>query len=269
MPKISPSSKKSYLNKSKLYIFLKFFWRAVLVGLALIVLLSSAINLYIERDRIKYKIDSQFANKKIKNNDIYWAERILEGGFILHFRHAERDKWTDVYMYDALESDVHQNGKNESRYAENDYFAKAVCLNYRGKIQATAIGENLSKIGLPIGSGVTSPSCRSRQTAELSFGGFDSMHRLLVHKGPYNESNQLRLESLIEFYSSLSIEEGTNTIVSSHNSVVQCEMFENCSGGSFFLEEGGFFVIAQRDGKLYFEHMFKNYNDFNKVFYDR
>ena len=29
-------------------------------------------------------------------------------------------------MYDALESDVHQNGKNNSRYAENDYFDKAL-----------------------------------------------------------------------------------------------------------------------------------------------
>ena len=65
----------------------------------------------------------------------------MNGGFILHFQHAERDKWIDVQMYDALESDVHSNGLNESRYAENDHFNKAVCLNERGKIQAKAIGE--------------------------------------------------------------------------------------------------------------------------------
>ena len=73
-------------------------------------------------------------------------------------------------MYDALESDVHNNGLNESRYAENDYFHKAVCLNAKGKIQAKAIGESLKHIGLPIGAVHSSVSCRARQTAELVFG---------------------------------------------------------------------------------------------------
>ena len=48
---------------------------------------------------------------------------------------AERDKWIDVTMYDALESDLHNNGKDGSRFAENDYFADAVCLNSRGKFK--------------------------------------------------------------------------------------------------------------------------------------
>ena len=69
--------------------------------------------------------------------------------FILDY--AERDKWIDVEMYDALESDLHNNGFDESRYAESDYFENAVCLNYRGKIQARAMGEHIKYIGLPIG----------------------------------------------------------------------------------------------------------------------
>ena len=106
-----------------------------------------------------------------EEDDIFWAKEILNGGYILHFRHAERDKWIDVQMYDALESDVHENGADDSRYAENDYFSEAVCLNDRGKIQAKAIGEHLSNINLPIGSVVSSVSCRARQTAVLAFGG--------------------------------------------------------------------------------------------------
>ena len=78
--------------------------------------------------------------------DLFWANEIINGGYILHFRHAERDKWIDVQMYDALESDLHNNGKDESRYAEKDYFTKAVCLNERGKIQAKAIGEHIKNI---------------------------------------------------------------------------------------------------------------------------
>ena len=78
------------------------------------------------------KMSRQLDEEKIKNDTGYsspnflgggntsdkeWAAKVMEGGYILHFRHAERDKWIDVQMYDALESDVHDNGPNESRYA--------------------------------------------------------------------------------------------------------------------------------------------------------
>ena len=110
-----------------------------------------------------------------------------------------------MQMYDALESDVHENGRDESRYAENDYFSKAVCLNERGKIQARAMGEHISHIGLPISTVVSCVSCRARQTAELAFGGFDSQHRLLVHEGPINENYDVRINALKDFYGSLDV----------------------------------------------------------------
>ena len=80
-----------------------------------------------------------------------WSQKILEGGYILFFRHAEREKWIDVQMYDALESDLHNNGLNESRYAENTYFSKAVCLNSRGQVQVKAMKEVIKLSNLPIG----------------------------------------------------------------------------------------------------------------------
>ena len=63
----------------------------------------------------------------------------------MHFRHAERDKWIDVQKYDALESHVHNNGPNNTRFAEEDYFANAVCLNSRGKIQAKSYWRTYQK----------------------------------------------------------------------------------------------------------------------------
>ena len=55
-------------------------------------------------------------------------------------------------MYDSLESDLHNNGINESRYAENDYFKNAVLFKSRGLIQAKAIGEHIKNIKMPIDS---------------------------------------------------------------------------------------------------------------------
>lgn len=220
---------------------------------------------------IYYYQDTKTDNKNYKANkdDIYWANKIIDGGFILHFRHAERDKWIDVTMYDALESDLHKNGKDGTRFAENDYFANAVCLNSRGKIQARAIGEHIKNIGLPIGHIASSVSCRARQTAKLAFGNYDSLHRILVHSGPYNEEKLLRINNLKVFYLNLPFEKNKNTIVSAHNGVIVCEMFENCKDEKLGLEEGGFFVISKKDDKLYLEYEFHNYNNFNKVFYKR
>ena len=93
---------------------------------------SSSIGLYEDRQKIQEKIRSYFPQTAVTEEksktelDRYWAKEIMNGGYILHFRHAERDKWIDVHMYDALESEVHENGYNESRYAEFDYFKDAV-----------------------------------------------------------------------------------------------------------------------------------------------
>ena len=245
--------------------------------LFIIISFSSLLNLYEKKDEIKSKIfnflniSSKSANyKSISEKDKYWAKEIINGGYILHFRHAERDKWIDVEMYDALESDVHNNGENDSRYAENDYFDQAVCLNKRGKIQARAIGEHLNHIKLPIGYVASSPSCRARQTAELAFNGYDTLHRILVHAGPYNETKKNRGENLINFYKNLKIDNTKNTIVSSHNNVIICEIVinKNCPW-DFKLEEGGFFVFSKTDAGLKLEHEFHNFNDFNKIFYKR
>ena len=124
---------------------MKYFYKLSFIISFLLLLLisfSSLVHLYENRTKIKsffagfFKTDSKYISKE---DDLYWANEIMKGGYILHFRHAERDKWIDVQMYDALESDIHQNGNNESRYAENDYFANAVCLNERGKVQQCSL----------------------------------------------------------------------------------------------------------------------------------
>ncbi|WP_170547341.1 histidine phosphatase family protein [Ruegeria arenilitoris] len=255
--------------------------RSVLVILAIlslaIVVSASAVYLYEKRKKIKSAfgpqtsdVNSADVNYDASEMDIYWAKEILNGGYILHFRHAERDKWLDVQMYDALESDVHQNGLDESRYAENDYFGDAVCLNERGKVQAKAIGEHIKYVGLPIGNVISSVSCRARQTAELAFGGFDSQHRRLLHKGPYTEKPHIRTQQLTEFYQNLDVEDGVNTIVSGHNNVIECEMFiNNKCPNKPRLEEGGFYIFSKSDDGLIFEYEFHSYHHFSRAFFER
>ena len=90
----------------------------------------------------------------------------------------------------------------------------------------------------------------------------------MVHNGPYLEESEKRISSLRNFYLNLPIEDKKNTIVSSHNGVIFCEMFDNYCG-YLSLEEGGFYVISNNNEKLILEHEFHNYNDFNRIFYER
>lgn len=257
--------------------------RKLTVTIVVLTIVSASIlTLYKDREKIAAKVSSflpRFLVAEISYDDapllseadIVWANKILEGGYILHFRHAERAKWIDVQMYDSLESDVHGNGVNNSRLAETDYFAQAVCLNDRGTIQARAMGEHLRHINLPIGYVISSPICRARQTAELAFGGYDRLDRDLVHRGPYNQSVSDHVASLVRLYSDLPMIENSNTVVSAHNSVVHADMFPNVNGsdGSLDLEEGGFYVISKTENGLRLEHEFHSFRDFTRVFYIR
>ena len=221
----------------------------------------------------KLGISKKYAEEKVVEIDKKWSEKLLSGGYILHFRHAERDKWIDVQMYDALESDVHDNGINKSRMAENDYFGDAVCLNERGLIQAKAMGELLKWINLPIGFVISSPSCRARQTADFAFDGYDQLNRILVHEGPYLEKKHDRINKLKDFYLKLPIEKNKNTIVSSHNSVIKKEIFDEVNLSEvdkrFKLEEGGFYIISNDNNRLVLEYKFHNFKNFTKNFFPR
>ena len=103
------------------------------------------------------------------------------------------------------------------------------------------------------------------------FGKYDELFRLLVHRGPYNEIESERLDKLKNLYSNFKEVDGKNVIVSAHNSVIKCGMFtnqKNCSN-NLELEEGGFYVIKNTNDGLQLKHEFHNFNDFNRVFYER
>ena len=259
------------MNKNKIYIVFK---KGIIILCLLVILSSSFVNLYKDRSKILFKIKDLLLSQSkgstpyfySTDKDIYWANEILNGNYILHFRHAEREKWIDLHMYDVMESDYHNNGIDESAFAENKYYANAVCLNERGKIQAKAMKEVLSRIKLPVSRVLSSVSCRSRQTANLAFGGYDSLHRILVHPGPYLEKVEDRMKNVELFYSSLTPEANTNIVVSSHNGVIRKEIFKNqkrLTEKKLVLEEGGFYIISNKpEGNLILEHEFHSFSDF-------
>ena len=54
-----------------------------------------------------------------------WANNLVKGGYILHVRHAMREKWTDVTAYDAIELIGNVDAREST-------FSRAVCLTEKG-----------------------------------------------------------------------------------------------------------------------------------------
>ena len=245
--------------------------------------LYAKISNFINNDNNKKNTSSKEANlndKKfigrydypdINEDDLKMAKNLIKGGYILYFRHAEREKWIDVQMYDALEANIHSNGLNSTRFAENTYFKNSVCLNNRGLVQAKAIGEMIKHSKLPYSFIISSPSCRARQTAELGFGRYDKIDHVLMHRTVYNENLKTHLKDLKKLFLSVPLNNNSNTIITAHNAVIHEKLFDkiNPKIAHIRLEEGGFAVIERKNGKLFFVHKFYTFNGFSKVFHLR
>ena len=79
-----------------------------------------------------YKIKQKLFNESKKDSalysgtklDKYWNKAIMEGGYILHFRHATRNKVKDVQIYDSLEKYIYEKGLSENKQTKSNFFLK-------------------------------------------------------------------------------------------------------------------------------------------------
>ena len=92
-----------------------------------------------------------------------WARKVQAGGYILHLRHAQREKWHDAAAFDAYELAAGINAAESS-------FAKATCLTPQGVEEARLIGNVFKLVGAKVSAVYSSPSCRAWQTALHAFG---------------------------------------------------------------------------------------------------
>jgi phosphohistidine phosphatase SixA len=80
---------------------------------------------------------------------------LKHGGYVLYFRHAITD------TVGAPDADADLTRCESQRN-----------LSAAGKAMAVRIGRAVNALGVPVGSVVTSPFCRTRETAQLAFGKY-------------------------------------------------------------------------------------------------
>lgn len=190
-------------------------------------------------------------------NDVVWAKKVAGGGYILHFRHAQREKWNDVTGFDAIEL-----LKNYT--PENVPFPRATCLSDQGKQEAKLIGDVFAATKVPIGRVVTSPSCRSRQTATIAFGKYDAISNSLLHRTAIPERQHVEFnKELRNVVMDMKPAAGVNNVLSGHGGTLRLDsglvVDKNETGeGLDDREETGMVVLEIVDGKVIARYKFRS-----------
>lgn len=150
------------------------------------------------------------------NTDTTVIARLREGGLVLLCRHAITDR-----------------SKPDARTVDFDDRSTQRNLSAEGETQARQIGEEIRRLGIPIGDVRTSPFFRTRESAELSFG-HATIDPALEFNGDDNAMRRLL---------STPPDPGTNSVFMSHAGRIARVLDMRALGG---LEEGDCAVIEPR-----------------------
>jgi len=121
---------------------------------------------------------------------------LREGGYVFYLRHAS--------------TDFSQNDANMKSYED---CASQRNLTDKGRGEALAIGEHVKRLGIPIGTVLASPFCRTMETARLAFGKAQAMNE--VRGGPARPDDPKRYAALKKLLST-PVPKGDNAVISSH-----------------------------------------------------
>ena len=189
-----------------------------------------------------------------------WAKKVQKGGYILHFRHAQREKWIDVTAFDVVEL-------RDKVDAEHSSFARATCLTPQGVEESKLIANIFRLASVPVTQVISSPLCRARQTAELAFGRVDAFTTALVHLTAIMPSQHPEFSAeLRRVMLGLEPKPGENMVLMGHINTLSfagvSALDEDRTGGVEARDETGFVVIEKVGGKLIAQHRFGSIKDF-------
>jgi phosphohistidine phosphatase SixA len=137
-------------------------------------------------------------------NDTRLISELRQGGYILYFRHGK----TDHNTFDT-------DRKNLSDCSSQRL------LSEEGRKEMILIGDTIKKLGIKIGSVISSPYCRSIDTATRAFGRAeinpDLKHTVIADEATMNR----QAKALQKMLSKVPAIEGTNDVLSAHTANLQ------------------------------------------------
>ncbi len=139
------------------------------------------------------------------------ATALRAGGYVVYLRHAVTD-WDQNERELAW---VPEMLEDRSLLADCD---RQRLLSGEGRDQARAIGDRIRGQGIPVGRVLASPWCRTRDTAELAFGGADVAADKLFDTGylTAGSDERTRFRDALRELLSEAPGGGTNTFIIGH-----------------------------------------------------
>lgn len=131
------------------------------------------------------------------------AEALRRGGYVVYFRHAS----TDPTQVDADRPDF---GRCETQRNLSD----------DGRKMAREIGAAFKSLGIRVGKVVSSPYCRTADTAQLAFGRHEVSPNMYFAMGVGKEERAAQSAKLREMLSTPPAK-GTNTVLVGHNANIK------------------------------------------------
>ena len=198
----------------------------------------------------------------VERLNVEWAQKLRLGGYIVHFRHAQREQWNDVFAFDAYEL---LKGVDASKSS----FSKATCLTDQGKEEAKLLGKVFRLTYVIFNKVITSPSCRARQTSMLAFKKIDRISNSLLHRSAIakvqHEEFDLELRKLLlglepKPNANIALVGHVSTLVHSGNTVLDKDEFSSVNVES--RDPTGFVILEKVGGKIYARYVFKSMKDF-------
>ena len=242
----------------------------LLVGL-LFLIISFVLGSYLMNKKIFPFHDDGYLKKTFTSEKLvdhqYWVKKIINnGGYILYFRHAQREKWNDIVTaYDAYEL---KNGLE----ARGSWFERAVCLTPRGIKDSKLIGIVFRHAKIKINKIYSSPSCRSRETAMYAFDRIDIYDPAILHPTAINNDEYpIMAEKLKNMILNMEDKQGFNNIITGHSNTLDKYyklILDNHklppARTIMEISEGGFHVLEvdKKNNKIYYRHKFKDFRDF-------
>ena len=202
------------------------------------------------------------------DKDAFWASEVKKGGYYLHFRHGNRNRYTvpssrtpetDVTGFDGISAALGLDEKNHS-------FGLVTCLTEEGIEEAKLVNEVFNHVGIQIQKVISSPSCRAKQTSLYAFGTEgDEIVNSLLHYTALPERLKKKASLILKSkILSHSVTPGQNIILSGHNGTLNEIIIDKNEVGNFDdRDDIGFTVIQKVNGELIARHTFKRFRDFS------
>jgi phosphohistidine phosphatase SixA len=155
------------------------------------------------------------------------AEALRSGGYVVYFRHATSNQ-------DQADTDDPRLKRCEGQRN----------LSEDGRRMARDFGVAFKALGVPVGRVITSPYCRTVDTAKLAFGRHEDSDALFFAAGVDKQGRAAQRVELLRMLSTLPTP-GTNTILVSHHANLKeatglwpkregdAHVFQPKSGGTF------------------------------------